>query len=140
MTDGLRIRDLSGWSIFAFGVAALLLGAAGIFSPEILLQILGFEVIDRAARASGDFTTVFLTASSMASFNMGVYYILAALNNVRQFYGWTVPFRILTFTVFTFTVVSGAAPAGFIGVAAWELVGAVLTGAALWYDRRKATA
>ncbi len=92
--------------------------------PEILLSILGFETVDRALRASSDYTLVFITASSMASFNIGVYYILAALNDLKIFYRWTVPFRIVTFTVFTVVVISKIAPMNFIGVGIWELVGA----------------
>ncbi len=136
MLKALRIHSLSGLTIFIFGVLALLLGAVGILSPETVLQLMNFETSGGAARAGMDYTIVFLTASSMASFNMGVYYILAALNDVRVFYKWTVPFRILTFIVFTLVVIRGIAPPMFIGVAAWELVGALLTGAALWYEQR----
>src|SRR5690606_39109619 len=103
----------------------------------ILLSILGFEVIDRAARVAGDYTIVFMTASSMASFNMGVYYVLAALNDVKFFYRWTVPFRVLTFVVFTSVVLLGIAPQRFLGVAVWELVGAIATGIALYYEKKK---
>jgi hypothetical protein len=83
--------------MFVFGVLALLLGLAGLIRPELLLSLLGFSVLDRAARAAGDYTIVFMTASSMASFNLGVYYILAALNDMKKFYFWTVPFRLVTF-------------------------------------------
>src|SRR5512145_3565346 len=100
----LKIRDASGWTIFIFGVLALLLGLLGLIRPEFLLSILGFTVLDRTARAAGDYTLVFMIASSMASVNMGVYYVLAALNNVKQFYKWTVPFRCVTFVVFTTAV------------------------------------
>ena len=89
----MKIRDASGWTIFIFGVLAFLLGLMGLIRPEILLSILGFEVIDRAMRASSDYTIVFMTASSMASLNIGIYYVLAALNDVKIFYRWTVPFR-----------------------------------------------
>lgn len=133
----MKIRDASGWSIFVFGVLALLLGVVGLVRPEILLSILGFEVIDRAARVAGDYTIVFMTASSMASFNMGVYYVLAALNDVKFFYRWTVPFRVLTFVVFTSVVLLGIAPQRFLGVAVWELVGAIATGIALYYEKKK---
>lgn len=132
----LKIRDASGWTIFIFGALALLLGLVGLIRPEILLSLLGFTVIDRAARASGDYTLVFMTASSMASFNMGVYYILAALNNVKAFYRWTVPFRILTLTVFTIVVMAGLAPTRFLGVGIWEGLGAAATGLALRLERR----
>jgi hypothetical protein len=137
MTSTLKIRDASGWTMFIFGVLALLLGFLGLIRPELLLSILGFTVLDRAARAAGDYTLVFMIASSMASFNIGAYYILAALNDLKPFYKWTVPFRCVTPTVFTIAVITGLAPVRFLGVAAWELSGAIATGLALWYENRK---
>ena len=119
MTSKLKIKDASGWTMFTFGVLAFLLGLLGLIRPEILLSILGFSVIDRAARVAGDYTLVFMIASSMASFNIGVYYILAALNDMKQFYKWTVPFRCVTFVVFTIVVLTGLAPARFLGVGIW---------------------
>ncbi len=136
MTAKLKIRDASGWTMFIFGVLALLLGLLGLIRPEILLSILGFDVLERAARSSGDYTLVFITASSMASFNMGVYYILSSLNDFKQFYKWTVPFRGLTFIVFISVVLTGFAPTRFIAVGVWELVGAIATGLALRNDTR----
>ena len=137
MTSTWKIRDASGWTMFIFGVLALLLGFLGLIRPELLLSILGFTVLDRAARLAGDYTLVFLIASSMASFNIGAYYILAALNDLKPFYRWTVPFRCVTPVVFTIAVLSGLAPVRFLGVAAWELTGAIATGLALWYENRK---
>ena len=137
MTPKYRIRDVSGWTMFIFGVLAALLGLLGLLRPELLLSMLGFTVLDRAARAVGDYSLVFLIASSMASFNIGAYYILAALNDNKQFYRWTVPFRCLTPFVFTIAVLSGLAPVRFLAVAAWELTGAIATGLALWYEGKK---
>jgi Na+-driven multidrug efflux pump len=137
MTSRLKIRDASGWTMFIFGVLALLLGFLGLIRPELLLSILGFTVLDRAARIAGDYTLVFMIASSMASFNIGAYYILAALNDLKPFYKWTVPFRCVTPTVFTIAVMTGLAPVRFLGVAAWELSGAIATGLALWYESKK---
>ncbi|MBK8618079.1 MAG: hypothetical protein IPN96_13390 [Anaerolineales bacterium] len=133
----MKIRDASGWTIFIFGILAFLLGLVGLIRPEILLSILGFEVVERAQRAASDYTIVFMTASSMASFNMGVYYMLASLNDVKAFYRWTVPFRVVTFTVFTAIVIAGIAPAPFFGVGAWELTGAIATGIALYKENGK---
>ena len=133
----MKIRDASGWTIFIFGILAFLLGLVGLIRPEILLSILGFEVVERAQRAASDYTIVFMTASSMASFNMGVYYMLASLNDVKAFYRWTVPFRVVTFTVFTAIVIAGIAPAPFFGVGAWELTGAIATGIALYKENDK---
>ena len=137
MTAKFKIRDASGWTMFIFGVLALLLGLFGLIRPEILLSILGFSVIDRTARVAGDYTLVFMIASSMASFNVGAYYILAALNDLKQFYKWTVPFRCITPTVFTIAVLTGLAPTRFLAVAAWELAGAIATGLALRSESKR---
>lgn len=138
MTANIKIRDASAWTMFVFGVIALLLGLLGLIRPELLLSILGFSILDRAARAAGDYTIVFMTASSMASFNIGVYYILSALNDMKKFYLWTVPFRLVTFTVFTTVALTGVAPMRFISVGLWEGIGAVATGLALYFDGKKA--
>lgn len=136
MFANLKIRNPSSWTIFIFGILAAILGVVGLARPEILLELMNFDIAERADRADTDYTLVFMTTSSMASFNVGVYYVLASLINLKVFYTWTVPFRILTFTVFTLTVVNGLAPTAFIGVAVWELVGALATGAALYYERK----
>jgi len=137
MTSTLKIRDAAGWTMFIFGALAFLLGLVGLIRPEILLSLLGFNVLDRAARAVGDYTLVFMIASSMASFNMGVYYMLAALNDVKQFYRWTVPFRCVTFIVFMIAVLTNLAPTRFLAVGAWELAGAIATGLAIRSENRK---
>ncbi|MEV0582850.1 hypothetical protein [Nonomuraea sp. NPDC050310] len=127
-------RSLSGWSIAVFGFLALVLGLYGLIWPDGLLGLLGFEVVDD--RATGDYTKVYMAASSMAAVNMGVYYVLAAAADFTPFFRWTVPFRMVTCAVFTGLVVSGAAPAEFLGVGLWEGAGAVLTGLALWREGR----
>ncbi|MBL8102980.1 MAG: hypothetical protein JNM02_10650 [Anaerolineales bacterium] len=133
----MKIRDAAGWTIFVFGILAFFLGLIGLIRPEIVLSVLGFEIIERAQRAPSDYTMVFIMASSMASFNIGIYYMLAALNDVKIFYRWTVPFRTLTFLVFTTLVISGAAPLKFIGVGIWEFTGAIATGIALYLEGKK---
>jgi hypothetical protein len=137
MISTLKIRDASGWTMFIFGVLAFLFGLAGLIRPELLLTILGFDVVERSARAAGDYSLVFMIAASMASFNIGVYYILAALNDMKQFYQWTVPFRCVTFIVFTAAVLTNLAPVRFLGVGAWELAGALATSIALRSEKGK---
>ena len=137
MNSTLGIRDASGWTIFVFGLLALLFGLVGLLRPEMLLTTLGFTALDRVSRATGDYTLVFIIASSMAAINVGAYYILASLNDMKQFYKWTVPFRCLTFLVFTMAVLQGLAPNRFLGVGAWELAGALATGWALWKESKK---
>jgi len=118
------------------GVAALLVGVVGVVEPDAVLLILGLEVVDRAQRASHDYTLIFIVVSSVVSMNVGVYYALAALSNLKEFYGWTVAFRCVTFILFTVGVFSGYAPTRFLVVAFWELVGAIAAGIALGYERR----
>lgn len=136
--SSLKIHDASSWTMFIFGMLAIVLGVIGLVSPETVLSLLGFEIIERSQRLAGDYTITFMVASSMASFNMGIYYMLAALNSLKKFYLWTVPFRIVTFTVFTLIVVIGFAPTNFLGVGIWELTGALATGSALYFERKKA--
>jgi hypothetical protein len=134
LMENYRIRSASGWTMLIFGVLAFLLGLVGLVSPVTLLALLGFAAL--AHRATGDYTLVFMIAASMASFNVGAYYILAALNDMRQFFAWTVPFRLVTFSVFTVTALTGIAPLRFIGVGAWEGLGAAATGLALYLEGR----
>ncbi|MBQ1072475.1 hypothetical protein KBX06_04725 [Micromonospora sp. C31] len=129
-------RSAAGWTIAVFGVLALLMGAIGLLWPEALLRLLGFDV--PATRAAGDHTGTFLTASSMASFNMGVYYLLATATEWRSFFRFTVLFRLVTFTVFSIAVLADVAPGRFFGVALWEGLGAVATAVGLWWDGRRA--
>jgi len=63
--------------------------------------------------------------------------VLAALNDVKIFYRWTVPFRVVTFATFTVIVMAGIAPKPFLGVGAWELAGALATGIALSKEVKK---
>ncbi|MCK2214522.1 hypothetical protein MF672_012080 [Actinomadura sp. ATCC 31491] len=125
-------RSLSGWTMAVFGFLALALGLLGLISPATLLAMLGFEVLD--VRPPGDYTLVYMAASSMAAVNMGVYYLFAASADYTPFFRWTVPFRLVTFAVFTTLVLTGAAPAKFFGVGLWEGVGALVTGLALWRE------
>lgn len=134
-------RSPSGWTMAVFGVLAAVLGAVGLVSPDTTVRLMGLiplSELSGASPAEGDYTTLFLTASSMAALNMGVYYVLAALADWKPFFRWTVPFRLLTCTVFTLAVVTDRAPAGFLGVGVWEGLGALTTAVALRYEKRRA--
>ncbi|CAF3909106.1 unnamed protein product [Adineta steineri] len=128
------LRTVPDWTIFIFGLLAILVGLLGLISPETILNLMNFIVLDRSTRQNGDYTIAFLLCSSMASLNMGIYYLLAAWNQWTKFYQFTVVFRLVTVTVFILAIKNGHAPGGFIGVAIWELIGALTTGAALWYE------
>jgi hypothetical protein len=120
-----------------FGVMSLVSGIVGLVWPDALLSGMGFHLIDPELRASGDYTRVFAASSSMAALNMGVYYLVAAATGWRAFFRATVVFRLLTCTVFSSLVITGVAPAGFVGVALWEGAGALITGAALRLETRR---
>ncbi|ROO62849.1 hypothetical protein EDC02_4845 [Micromonospora sp. Llam0] len=130
-------RSVSGWTVAVFGAMALLLGAVGLAQPDVLLVLLGFDTLPTGQRAAGDYTRTFMAASSMASFNMGVYYLLAAVTDWRPFFLFSVIFRLVTTVVFAVVVVAEVAPVRFVGVAAWEGLGAVVTGVALLTERRR---
>ncbi|MGI5380361.1 hypothetical protein ACQEV2_40240 [Streptomyces sp. CA-251387] len=123
-----------------FGILAAATGVVGLVAPDALLTLMGFTRVGDSRRAEGDHTLVFLTASSMAALNMGVYYVLAALSDWKAFFRWTVPFRLLTCTVFTLAVIGGRAPSGFLGVGLWEGLGALATAAALRHERQRTRA
>jgi hypothetical protein len=118
----------------AFGVLAIINGLVGLLQPEALLALLGFETVAADQRAAGDHTMTFMAASAMASLNMGVYYLVAAVTDWQPFFRFTVAFRMVTVLVFTMLVITETAPARFIGVALWEGIGAAATGIALWWD------
>ncbi|WP_433549609.1 hypothetical protein ACQPZG_30490 [Streptomyces sp. CA-294286] len=121
-----------------FGLLATSLGVVGLVAPDAQLALMGFAPEPGSApRSESDHTLTFLTASSMAAVNMGVYYVLAALADWKPFFRWTVPFRLLTCTVFVLAVLTGRAPAGFLGVAVWEGAGALATAAALRRESRR---
>ena len=69
--------------MFIFGSLAFPLGLIGLIRPEIPHSALGFKVVERTQRAASDYTIVFMSASSIASFNMGVSYMFAVLNDVK---------------------------------------------------------
>jgi uncharacterized membrane protein YuzA (DUF378 family) len=143
MTDGSQmapsnygIRNVSSLVMLISGIAALLVGVVGVVEPDVVLALLGFEIVEDSQRASHDYTLIFILASSVVSMNVGVYYTLAALSNLKEFYSWAVAFRCVTFVLLTVGVLSGYAPASLLIVAFWEFAGAVATGIALGYERR----
>jgi hypothetical protein len=102
-----------------FGILTAGMGLTGLAAPQLLLFMLGIP--------SSSATHIFVMASSEASLAMGVYYTLAALTNVRAFFKWSVPVRILNFCVFTGMVIFGVAPLRWLVVAGLELIGAITT-------------
>ncbi len=119
--------DLSALTILVFGVLIAGSGMTGLLAPQFLLYLLGLP----QSGMSSNTTQIFVMAASQASLAMGLYYILAAVNETRIFFQWSLPLRIINFMVFTSLVPFGIAPPQWLLVAGLELIGALATGLAL---------
>ncbi|KAF3934266.1 hypothetical protein ABW19_dt0201306 [Dactylella cylindrospora] len=109
-------------SIYLFGATSLLAGVANLLFPEQALASL--DLPESALGASN--------GMSLAAIAMGLYYPLAAAQNNRTFFKFTIGMRMLTATVFWHQGGPWRIPS------LWEGFGAALTAAALAWDARGA--
>lgn len=116
--------DIAALTMLVFGMVIVGSGLTGLFAPQLLLTVLGIT-------DSGSSTRLFLMATSQASLAMGLYYILASVNETRIFFQWSVPLRIINFLVFAVMIPLGVAPRQWLLVAGLELAGASATAIAL---------
>jgi hypothetical protein len=116
--------DVAALTMLVFGMVIVGSGLTGLLVPHILLTVLGIS-------ETGHATQLFIMATSQASLAMGLYYILASLNETRNFFQWSVPLRIINFMVFAGMVFLGVAPTQWLLVAGLEVVGALATAVAL---------
>lgn len=116
--------DVAALTMLVFGMVIVGSGLAGLLAPNVLLTVLGIT-------DTGSATQLFLMATSQASLAMGLYYILASVNETRSFFQWSVPLRIINFMVFALMIPLGIAPTQWLMVAGLEIVGAVATAIAL---------
>jgi hypothetical protein len=112
--------DLAALTMLVFGMLITASGMTGLFMPELLHDFFGLS--------AGGLAMLFVMACSQASLAMGLYYILAAVNNNRMFIRWSVPLRIMNFAVFASMVLLGFAPRQWLLVAGLEFLGALVTG------------
>jgi len=116
--------DVAALTMLVFGMVIVGSGLAGLLAPNVLLTVLGIT-------DTGSATQLFLMATSQASLAMGVYYILASVNETRIFFQWSVPLRIINFMAFAAMISLGVAPRQWLLVAGLELAGALATAIAL---------
>ena len=116
--------DIAALTMLVFGMVIVGSGLTGLLAPQFLLTVLGITDTSSA-------TQLFLMATSQASLAMGLYYILASVNETRIFFQWSVPLRIINFIVFAALIPLGIAPMQWLLVAGLELVGASATAIAL---------
>ncbi len=119
--------DIAALTMMIFGVLIVGMGMTGLMAPQFLLAILGLSENGMSSHT----TQLFVMATSHASLAMGLYYILASVNETRIFFQWSVPLRIINFMVFASMVPIGIAPPKWLMVAGLELIGALATGIAL---------
>ena len=116
--------DVAALTMLVFGLVIVGSGLTGLLAPQLLLNVLGIS-------ESGNSTQLFVMATSQASLAMGLYYILASINETRIFFQWSVPLRIINFIVFAALIPLGIAPMQWLLVAGLELAGASVTAIAL---------
>jgi len=116
--------DMAALTMLVFGMVIVGSGLTGLLAPQLLLTVLGIT-------DTGSATQLFLMATSQASLAMGLYYILASVNETRIFFQWSVPLRIINFMVFAAMIPLGIAPPQWLMVAGLELIGALATAIAL---------
>jgi hypothetical protein len=128
--------------MFVFGVVAFLAGALGIISPITANKVNNFpdatdyhgphwKLLEPISRS----VISLARASNMAAFNMGAYYILSSIYNIRAFFVWTVPFRCVTFSVFMYGAYTDS-HTQLATIAVMELIGAIATGVGLYVDAK----
>ena len=116
--------DVAALTMLVFGMVIVGSGLTGLLVPHVLQTMLGIS-------ETGQATQLFIMASSQASLAMGLYYILASVNETRIFFQWSVPLRIINFMVFAAMISLGVAPTQWWLVAGLELAGALATAIAL---------
>ena len=116
--------DVAALTMLVFGMVIVGSGLTGLLAPQFLLNVLGIS-------ESGHSTQLFVMATSQASLAMGLYYILASINETRIFFQWSVPLRVINFMVFAAMIPLGVAPTQWWLVAGLELAGALATAIAL---------
>ena len=116
--------DVAALTMLVFGMVIVGSGLTGLLAPQLLLNVLGIS-------ESGNSTQLFVMATSQASLAMGLYYILASINETRIFFQWSVPVRIINFMVFAAMIPLGIAPMQWLLVAGLELAGASATAIAM---------
>jgi hypothetical protein len=116
--------DVAALTMLVFGTVIVGSGLTGLLAPHVLLTVLGIS-------EGGHSTQLFVMATSQASLAMGLYYILASVNEMRSFFQWSVPLRIINFIVFALMIPLGIAPTQWLMVAGLEVVGALATAIAL---------
>ena len=121
------------WTVAASGAVALAMGVAGLLAPNRQVSLMGFDGTESAKTA-----TPLLTVSSLAAVNTGLLYLLGSTRGWAGFPAFTVRARLLMGGGLFALAAAGRSPKAFNAGAAWEVVGAGITAAAISWDRHRA--
>ena len=108
-------------TVFVFGLYMLVLCIPLLFAPNLLLTLLGFEPTSE----------VWVRVLGQLVLYLGIYYVLAARWESRQFMAATVPVRASVILFFATFVVAGLVPPMLLVMAVPDLIGAIWTWRAL---------
>ncbi|AZD10340.1 hypothetical protein C4K26_4961 [Pseudomonas chlororaphis] len=110
-----------GKSVFVFGLYMLLLGAALVLAPNLLLPLFGFDLTDE----------VWIRVMGQLALYLGVYYVWAGYTERREFMALTVAIRLSVPVFFAAFVAVGLVSPVLLLLALPDLCGALWTWRAL---------
>jgi hypothetical protein len=106
-----------GKSVFVFGLYMLLLGAALVLAPNLLLPLFGFDLTDE----------VWIRVMGQLALYLGVYYVWAGYTERREFMALTVAIRLSVPVFFAAFVAAGLVSSVLLLLALPDLCGALWT-------------
>ncbi|AZE01008.1 MULTISPECIES: hypothetical protein [Pseudomonas] len=110
-----------GKSVFLFGLYMLLLGAALVLAPNLLLPLFGFALTDE----------VWIRVMGQLALYLGVYYVWAGYTERREFMALTVAIRLSVPVFFAAFVAAGLISPVLLLLALPDLCSALWTWCAL---------
>ncbi|PMY42883.1 hypothetical protein C1Y35_03515 [Pseudomonas sp. GW456-L14] len=110
-----------GKSVFVFGLYMLLLGAALVLAPNLLLPLFGFALTDE----------VWIRVMGQLALYLGVYYVWAGYTERRELMALTVSIRLSVPVFFAAFVAAGLVSPVLLLLALPDLCGALWTWRAL---------
>lgn len=119
----------SGKTVFAFGCYLLVLGAALLLVPNLLLTLFGFPQTEE----------VWIRIVGLLVIYLGIYYSLAGRRDIRPFIAATVPVRASVLVFFAVFVATGMVSPMLLVLGAPDLLGALWTWKALRSERFSTT-
>jgi hypothetical protein len=104
-------------TVFVYSLYLFTMGAGLLVLPNVLLPLFGFEKT----------TEVWVRLLGLFTFVVGIYYLLSALHEQKEFFKATVIGRLVFFSVIVVMVLGFGQPAMLLAIGSVDLVGALWT-------------